>query len=187
MAEKKRILLLDDSTITLEMEQAVLEERGYAVAVASNLLEFQALLEQFQPEVILTDLMMPDVSGKDIVRVLKQDFHTEKIPIILFSSRPDEELRPSPRRPGRTATSPSRTASTSWATSSTSWWNRSSGSRPLCRDLRGVQGFSCGSASGAGSPDENREEGRALARAMPAPGGARGLQAVLPRRPSCAR
>jgi CheY-like chemotaxis protein len=94
MAEKKRILLLDDSTITLEMEQAVLEERGYAVAVASNLLEFQALLEQFQPEVILTDLMMPDVSGKDIVRVLKQDFHTEKIPIILFSSRPDEELAP---------------------------------------------------------------------------------------------
>jgi CheY-like chemotaxis protein len=64
------------------------------VAVASNLLEFQALLEQFQPEVILTDLMMPDISGKDIVRVLKQDFHTEKIPIILFSSRPDEELAP---------------------------------------------------------------------------------------------
>jgi len=94
MAEKRRILLLDDSPITLEMEKAVLEDRGHAVAVASNLLEFQALLEEFQPEVILTDLMMPDISGKDIVRVLKQDFHTEKIPIILFSSRPDEELAP---------------------------------------------------------------------------------------------
>src|SRR5512138_1604787 len=93
MAEKKRrVLLLDDSPITLEMEKAVLEDRGYAVAVASNLLEFQALLEEFQPEVILTDLMMPDISGKDIVRVLKQDFHTEKIPIILFSSKPDDEL-----------------------------------------------------------------------------------------------
>jgi CheY-like chemotaxis protein len=94
MAEKKRILLLDDSAITLEMEKAVLEERGYGVAVASNLLEFQAQLERFQPEVILTDLMMPDISGKDIVRVLKQDFHTEKIPIILFSSKTDEELGP---------------------------------------------------------------------------------------------
>jgi CheY-like chemotaxis protein len=92
MAEQRRILLLDDSTITLEMEKAVLEERGYAVAVASNLLEFQSRLERFQPEVILTDLVMPDVSGKDIVRVLKQDFHTEKIPIILYSSRPDAEL-----------------------------------------------------------------------------------------------
>ena len=93
MAEKKRILLLDDSAITLEMEKAVLEDRGYKVAAAANLLEFQAQLEQFQPEVILTDLMMPDISGKDIVRVLKQDFHTEKIPIILFSSKTDDELQ----------------------------------------------------------------------------------------------
>jgi CheY-like chemotaxis protein len=92
MAEKKKILLLDDSTITLEMEKAVLEDRGYKVAIASNLLEFQKELDVFQPEIILTDLMMPDISGKDIVRVLKQDFHTEKIPIILFSSKPDDEL-----------------------------------------------------------------------------------------------
>ncbi|MGC3997961.1 MAG: response regulator [Anaeromyxobacter sp.] len=92
MPEQKRILLLDDSAITLEMEKAVLEERGYAVSVAGNLLEFEAQLAAFQPDVILTDLMMPDVSGKDIVRTLKQDFHTEKIPIILFSSKPDEEL-----------------------------------------------------------------------------------------------
>jgi CheY-like chemotaxis protein len=92
MAEKKRILLLDDSTITLEMEKAVLEDRGYRVATAANLLEFQSQLESFQPEVILTDLMMPDVSGHEVVRVLKQDFHTEKIPIVLFSSKPDEEL-----------------------------------------------------------------------------------------------
>jgi CheY-like chemotaxis protein len=92
MPEKRRILLLDDSTITLEMERAVLEDRGYKVAIASNLLEFQKELDAFQPEIILTDLMMPDISGKDIVRVLKQDFHTEKIPIILFSSKADDEL-----------------------------------------------------------------------------------------------
>ncbi len=92
MAERKRILLLDDSVITLEMEKAVLEDRGYRVAVAANLLQFQEQLEKFQPEIILTDLMMPDISGKDIVRVLKQDFHTEKIPIILFSSKQDEAL-----------------------------------------------------------------------------------------------
>ena len=90
--KKKRILLLDDSAITLEMEQAVLEERGYQVATATNLLEFQAALDAFQPEIILTDLVMPDISGKDIVRVLKQDFHTERIPIIIFSSKSDDEL-----------------------------------------------------------------------------------------------
>jgi CheY-like chemotaxis protein len=93
MSDKRRILILDDSAITLEMERAALEDRGYRVAAASNLLEFQEQLDAFQPEVILTDLVMPDISGKDIVRVLKQDFHTEKIPVILFSSKPDEELR----------------------------------------------------------------------------------------------
>jgi CheY-like chemotaxis protein len=92
MADKKRILLLDDSAITLEMEKAVLEARGYEVAVATNLIEFQGELDRFQPEIILTDLVMPDVSGRDIVRTLKQDFHTEQIPIVLFSSKPDDEL-----------------------------------------------------------------------------------------------
>jgi len=62
------------------------------VALAANLIEFQAALDAFQPEIILTDLVMPDVSGKDIVRVLKQDFHTERIPIVLFSSKGDAEL-----------------------------------------------------------------------------------------------
>jgi CheY-like chemotaxis protein len=92
MAGKKKILLLDDSAITLELEKSVLEDRGYEVAVATNLLEFQAALDRFQPEVILTDLMMPDISGKDIVRVLKQEIHTERIPIVLFSSKSDAEL-----------------------------------------------------------------------------------------------
>jgi len=92
MPEKKKILLLDDSLITLELERAALVQRGYEVAVATNLIEFQAALESFQPEIILTDLVMPDVSGKDVVRVLKQDFHTERIPIVLFSTEPDEQL-----------------------------------------------------------------------------------------------
>jgi CheY-like chemotaxis protein len=92
MAGTKKILLLDDSTITLELERALLEERGYQVAVAANLQEFRAELDHFQPEIILTDLIMPDISGTDIVRVIKQDFHTERIPIILFSTLPDVEL-----------------------------------------------------------------------------------------------
>jgi CheY-like chemotaxis protein len=92
MAGKKKILLLDDSTISLELERALLEERGYQVAVAATLLEFRAELDQFQPEIILTDLEMPDVSGKEIVRVLKQDFDTQQIPIVLFSTLPDAEL-----------------------------------------------------------------------------------------------
>ena len=92
MPEKKRILLLDDSAITLELERSALVQRGHEVATATNLIEFQAAVDRFQPEIILTDLVMPDISGKDVVRVLKQDLHTERIPIVLFSSKGDEEL-----------------------------------------------------------------------------------------------
>ena len=86
MADRKRILLLDDSAITLEMERAVLEDRGYQVAIATNLLEFQAQLDRFQPELILTDLMMPDISGLDVCRALKSDPSTRMVQIVLVTA-----------------------------------------------------------------------------------------------------
>ncbi len=92
MADKRKVLLLDDSAITLEMEKAALEDRGYRVEAASNLLEFEARLTSFEPEIVLTDLEMPDISGNEIVKFLKNDYRTENIPIVLFSSRPDAEL-----------------------------------------------------------------------------------------------
>ena len=94
MADGRRILLLDDSWISLELTRDGLERRGHKVALAKDLTEFRERLTSFEPEVILTDLLMPDISGKDIVKVLKQDFHTEKIPIILYSSKSEEELSP---------------------------------------------------------------------------------------------
>jgi len=92
MSGKKRILLLDDSSIALELTQASLEERGYEVQAAPNLAEFRQQLGRFRPDLVLTDLEMPDTSGKEVIRSLKQDLGTDKIPVILFSSRPDAEL-----------------------------------------------------------------------------------------------
>jgi len=92
MKAKKRILLLDDSPIALELTQAALEERGYEVAVAPTLAEFHEQLPRFRPDLVLTDLEMPDTSGREVIRGLKEDMGTDKIPVILFSSRPDAEL-----------------------------------------------------------------------------------------------
>lgn len=90
--QRLRILLLDDSEISLEMGKFVLEERGYAVTAARNLLEFEEHFGRFRPDLILTDVQMPDIAGNELVRILKQDYETEKIPVILFSSKPDAEL-----------------------------------------------------------------------------------------------
>lgn len=88
----KRILLLDDSEISLEMARYVLEDRGHEVVTALNLFQFEERLRTFRPEIILTDMVMPEISGQELVRVLKRDLETERIPVVLFSSKPDHEL-----------------------------------------------------------------------------------------------
>lgn len=88
----KRILLIDDSVITLQMEKAVLEERGYEVRAASTLMEFERTLMEWRPDLILTDIHMPEAKGTDICRTLKGEYGTQDIPIVLFSSLNDEEL-----------------------------------------------------------------------------------------------
>ena len=92
MAARRRILLIDDSEITLAMEKSVLESRGYEVKATSTLVEFEKTLESFKPDLILTDLHMPDAKGTDICRTLKNEFKTQDIPIVIFSSLGDEEL-----------------------------------------------------------------------------------------------
>lgn len=88
----KRILLIDDSEITLQMEKAVLEQRGYEVQATSTLVEFERLLKEFKPDLILTDIHMPEARGTDICRTLKNEYQTQDIPIVLFSSLNDDEL-----------------------------------------------------------------------------------------------
>ena len=90
--ETKRILLIDDSEITLQMEKAVLEQRGYQVEATSTLVEFERLLRDFKPDLILTDIHMPEARGTDICRTLKNEYQTQDIPIVLFSSLNDDEL-----------------------------------------------------------------------------------------------
>ncbi|MFN0062381.1 MAG: PleD family two-component system response regulator [Myxococcaceae bacterium] len=93
MDDKRKILLIDDSEITLAMEKAVLEARGYEVKATSTLVEFEKTLQVWKPDLILTDIHMPEAKGTDICRTLKNEYGTQDIPIVLFSSLPDEELR----------------------------------------------------------------------------------------------
>jgi CheY-like chemotaxis protein len=92
MADRKRILILDGSPAALAVAREALEARGHQVATAGDILEFQELLDAFRPELVLTDLELPDLPGHELVRVLKQDAATERIPVVIFSARPDAEL-----------------------------------------------------------------------------------------------
>lgn len=90
---KKRVLVLDDSELVLEMAKDFLVESGFDVAVAMDLMEANSHLFKYDPHVIVIDVMMPMLSGDKTARVLKQNKNTSQIPILLLSSKPEDELR----------------------------------------------------------------------------------------------
>ena len=92
MSDQLRVLVLDDSEYVLEAVHLALSNAGFDVSRAQNLVEFEQALKEQRPHIVLSDLHMPDISGDNICRVLKQKMETEFIPIVLFSSADEEDL-----------------------------------------------------------------------------------------------
>jgi pilus assembly protein CpaE len=85
MAEK--ILIVDDDVDTLKLVGLMLERQGYDIAVASNgTLGLSKALEE-TPDLILLDVMMPDLDGYEVTRRLRADPALAHIPIIMFTAK----------------------------------------------------------------------------------------------------
>ena len=92
---KKRILLVDDSSLVLEMNKAQLEDAGFEVLIAKDGQEGLDLARKESPDAVLLDLMLPKLDGYKVCRLLKFDKAFEHIPVIIFSakeSEPDKKL-----------------------------------------------------------------------------------------------
>ena len=90
--EGKKILLVDDSDILLSVEKLLLEEAGFAVRTAHSLSQFDAVLTSWTPDLILTDVNMPDVTGPELCRHIKASLATHQVPVVLMSSLSEAEL-----------------------------------------------------------------------------------------------
>ncbi len=87
-----RILLVDDSLISLQLAKAVLEAGGYRVRTVHDLAALDGDLEDWVPELILTDVQMPDLTGDALCRRLKGKYDTAHVPVVLFSSMASDQL-----------------------------------------------------------------------------------------------
>jgi DNA-binding response OmpR family regulator len=90
--EKLWVLILDDSEIVLQMTAQALKEAGFEVVTANSLMEFDKLLTKGRPDIILTDIQMPEISGDNVCKVLKEKHDTANTPIVLFSTLDESEL-----------------------------------------------------------------------------------------------
>jgi CheY-like chemotaxis protein len=83
----KKILLVDDSATVLMMERMVLASEGVELFTAKNGLEAQQKAKQERPDLILMDVVMPQVDGLQACRAIRADPDTKHIPIIMVTTR----------------------------------------------------------------------------------------------------
>jgi two-component system sensor histidine kinase ChiS len=86
------VLLIDDSEISLYFAAQALTRAGYDVRTSSDVVRFASALGEWRPDVILTDVTMPGMSGVELCRQLKASYDTAHVPVVLFSALPNEEL-----------------------------------------------------------------------------------------------
>ncbi len=91
----KEIFIVDDQMYIRKMLQMVLQENGYITREFANGNEFlgyiQTMNENEKPMLILLDIMMPEISGFEILQKLNEDEKTKDIPVIIISARNQKE------------------------------------------------------------------------------------------------
>lgn len=85
-----KILLVDDSRPIRMENQRALVEAGYEVICAEDGESALQLAQKVQPDVILLDMILPKMSGPEVLEHLKQDAGTAKIPVVVLSGLSDK-------------------------------------------------------------------------------------------------
>lgn len=81
-----KILLVDDDPLLVRMYQKKLENDGYTVATADDGDVALTKVAEDKPDLILLDIMMPKVTGLDVLKKLQENETTKKIPVILLTN-----------------------------------------------------------------------------------------------------
>jgi DNA-binding response OmpR family regulator len=85
-----KVLLLEDEQDVAELIRYNLAKEGYDVIVSGNGAEALRLAREHRPDVVLLDIMVPQLNGWEVCRRLKQDADLASIPVIMVSGRVDE-------------------------------------------------------------------------------------------------
>lgn len=87
---KETILIVDDEEDIVELIKYNLGNEGYSILTAFTGEESIKIAKQFQPDLIVLDLMLPGIDGLDVTKYLKNSEKTNHIPIVMFTAKGEE-------------------------------------------------------------------------------------------------
>jgi two-component system, OmpR family, alkaline phosphatase synthesis response regulator PhoP len=87
MDSKKTIMVVDDNPDIITIIKTILEGKGYNVISASSGQELLNLLKNQKPDLIILDIMMPEMDGLEVLTKLKGVTDTTSIPVILLTAK----------------------------------------------------------------------------------------------------
>ena len=88
---QKIVLVVDDASSTTQLLKAMLEVEGYEIAMAENGREGLALTRGIKPDLVILDVVMPEMDGYEVLQTLKGDPATKDIPVVMLTARRDDE------------------------------------------------------------------------------------------------
>lgn len=91
MAPQKTILIVDDEQDLLDLIEYNLHKAGYEVLTADNGTDGIRLAREHLPDLILLDIMMPNMSGIEVCEILRKDEKLRSAPIVFLTARNDEK------------------------------------------------------------------------------------------------
>ena len=87
--KKTNILIAEDNPDSQLLLQTILESEGFIVTTASDGEKAIEILQEIKPDILVTDLMLPSVSGGDLIRHVRSTAELSRIPIVVISAYGD--------------------------------------------------------------------------------------------------
>jgi adenylate cyclase len=91
MTDEPLVLVVDDLPANVRLLDAVLSPRGYRVLGAGSGPEALALVAEHRPDLVLLDIVMPEMDGYEVCRRLRQDPATAYLPVVMITASGDQE------------------------------------------------------------------------------------------------
>ena len=85
-----KVIIVDDEQAILKMYKLSLEAAGLEVLTAATGVEALEKIKQEKPQVVLLDIIMPQLNGLDVLTAIKEDETTKNIPVYLLTNLPEE-------------------------------------------------------------------------------------------------